>query len=113
MSKVVFESGASRSEYALPYHQIPSSALRRLGQRYQLGMEKHGNQNRLKGGRDPAYMVQVYDHVFEHLLRYRENRQDGDDDLGACLWGLCALIEFESRGQLTPDMLKLPDVDTE
>ena len=108
MSKVVFQSGASRSEYAPSYHQIPSSALRRLAQRYQLGVEKHGTHNWLRGGTDVAYMRQVYDHLIEHLLCYREGVNPDDDHLGAVLWGVAALIEFEERGQLTPDMLGLP-----
>ena len=112
MSKVVFQSGASRSEYAPSYHQIPSSALRRLAQGYQLGVEKHGTHNWLRGGTDVAYMRQVYDHLIEHLLCYREGVNPDDDHLGAVLWGVSALIEFEERGQLTPDMLGLPDVDT-
>ena len=112
MSKVVFQSGASRSEYAPSYHQIPSSALPRLAQRYQLGVENHGTHNWLKGGTDPRYLPQVYDHLIDHLLRYRDGVSLEDDHLGAVLWGVAALIEFEERGQLTPDMLGLPDVDT-
>jgi len=113
MSKVMFQSGASRSEFAPSYHQIPSSVLRRLAKRYQLGVDKHGCHNWLRGGSDPYYLTQVYDHLIEHLLCYRENKNSEDDHLGAVLWGISALIEFEERGQLTPDMLGLPDVDTE
>ena len=91
---------------------MSSSAIRRLAQRYQLGVENHGTHNWLKGGTDPRYLTQVYDHLIDHLLRYRDGVSLEDDHLGAVLWGVAALIEFEERGQLTPDMLGLPDVDS-
>jgi hypothetical protein len=110
-SRVVFKSGASRSEYKPAYHQIPSSALRRLAQRYDLGVEKHGRHNWLKGGTELHYLTQVFDHALDHLMRYRDGIDPSDDHLAAAMWGIAALCEFEERGHCRPGLLGLPTDD--
>lgn len=109
--KVIFQSGASRSEYKPAYHHIPASALRRLAQRYALGIEKHGEHNWLRGGSDSAYLAQVFNHIVDHLLLYRDGIDANDDHLGAAMWGIAALCEFEARGHCRPGLIGLPTDD--
>ena len=79
-----------------------------MAERYALGVEKHGTHNWLKGGADPHYLTQVFDHVIDHLLRYRDGVNKEDDHLGAAMWGLAALCEFEERGHCSAGSLGLP-----
>ena len=106
--KVIFKSGASRSEYKPAYHHIPASALRRLAQRYALGIEKHGEHNWLRGGTDRHYLSQVFNHIIDHLLLYRDGVNNDDDHLGAAMWGIAALCEYEARGHCRPGLIGLP-----
>lgn len=92
--KVVFKSGASRSESALMYHLVPSHGFRRLARRFTDGAVKHGKNNWRAGLTEPEFIEQAIDHLQEHFQRFLEGNA-GDDDLAAMAWGCFALMEVQ------------------
>jgi hypothetical protein len=92
---VEYTSGARRSAHMPDYALIPHSGMRRLAERYSLGLKKYGANNWKLGLRDPEYVEQFKDHIVEHLWNYFEKGCSEDDNLAAIAWGVFALMEAE------------------
>lgn len=100
--KFVAPSGATSSKGATMFSLIPIRALRRLALRFALGLSKHGRDNWRKGITDEQWIEDRYNHAIEHLMTWWDKRNgytpdDGDDDLGAAMWGCAILIEVDER----------------
>jgi hypothetical protein len=71
---------------------IPREALLRLAKRFELGLEHYGKDNWRNGLADHEYILERIAHIQNHcaiLVEKLEGRipPDGDDDVGAILWG--------------------------
>jgi len=115
--KVIFDSGAQRSERMdTRYDLIPTLALRRIGRRYQLGT-RYGEWNWAKG----FPLSDLMNHTIDHLLIFRDRyvalklehpelsdaevcamlvEERSDDDLAGAAWGIITIMELEERGKL-------------
>jgi hypothetical protein len=88
-----------RSEVHPRFDLIPTRALVRIAERYQLGT-KYGEWNWEKGLRDPSAMRDAYNHVIDHLMKARDTflrdfdptKFNHDDDLAAAAWGCITLM---------------------
>jgi hypothetical protein len=94
--KVVMSRSGATSSKVPRYDLIPIEALIRVAERYELGLAKHGKDNWRKGLGDKAYLINRATHVIDHALKLIAKlegyiRDDGDDDIGAILWGGCFL----------------------
>lgn len=92
---VEYSSGAKRSAHMPDYALIPKAGLRRLAERYSLGLKKYTRNNWKLGLRDPVYIEQFVNHMIEHIFDYVENGCEKDDNLAAIAWGAFALMEAE------------------
>jgi len=92
---VQYASGAKRSKHVPDYSLIPRAGLRRLAERFSLGMKKYKRNNWRLGLKDPEYIEQFKNHINEHLLEYFESGNAFDDNLAAIVWGCFALMEAE------------------
>lgn len=101
--QTIGSSAASSSHEALYYHLISSSTLRRLAQRITSGAKKYGQAEWRQGINDAEYVRDRFNHLFEHLLKFKEEGNEGDDNIGAMLWALHCLDEVH---RLCPDALK-------
>ena len=94
---------AVSSHRALFFHLISPYTIRRLGERKTGGGIKYGWVQWRQGVNDVEYVTDRYNHLWEHLLAFQESGNEHDDNLGAMLWAIDALIEIE---RLCPDVLK-------
>lgn len=80
---------------------IPIEGLIRAANRFELGIEKHGqrawnslSENRIEPLRDKEWLVERCSHGIGHLYnlieRIMTGNYDGDDDAGAVAW--CGLV---------------------
>jgi hypothetical protein len=101
-----FKSGATSSEYKLPFDLINLHVLRRFAARLKLGAEKHGRFNYVKGLRDKEFIIDRLNHAFEHLKLAIDGIENGeiytDDDLGAVLVNVQMAMEYQQANNLTP-----------
>lgn len=97
MGNHVLESGASRSEKARGFHQIPTTAIEREAARFDLGGTAHGEYNWQKGVDDPAWVKECWNHVLQHLLDWRSGKHPDDDHLAAVRCGAAFLMVTEER----------------
>lgn len=77
---------------------IPYRAIVRLAARFEYGLQRHGLDNWRKGLGDEEYMLERAAHVALHALQFINKRRgylldDGEDDIGAILWGGAFLAE--------------------
>jgi hypothetical protein len=92
-----YSSGAQRSESKPPYWQIPYAPIALLAERFGLGASKYSANNWKKGIGDDAYLRQMYNHLFEHILKLPQGGDDEDDTratIGAILWNAVALAYY-------------------
>lgn len=103
--KFVTPSGATSSEGAPRFDQIPLDALTEVAKRYGLGANKHGEFNWVFGIGDEVFETDRYNHAIYHLQKYWAKRMDfvdADDDtaisdLAAAAWGCLTLLSCELR----------------
>ena len=125
--KVVFSSGASRSEIKPRYDLIPRAGIRYTGERFGYGAlpkeeggAGHGADNWKQGEDDSAYIEQTYCHLLDHVLKFgeevlpyltgkskefRTSDPHAGGHLGAIGFGQATLAYFLERklaGQRTP-----------
>lgn len=100
-------NGAKSSFNALYFHDIPPELIRRAAKRYTDGHKKYGvgtyNLNWRTGLDDIEYVMERFNHLWEHLLNFLEDGNDKDDNLGAIVWCCAFLMEVE---RLHPELLK-------
>lgn len=94
---------AVSSHAALYYHLISPYTIKRLAERKTGGGVKYGWVQWRQGINDIEYVTDRYNHLWEHLLKFQEEGNEKDDNLGAMLWALDCLIEIE---RLCPEVLK-------
>ncbi len=109
--KVVTTQSGARASECHDYTAIPLSTLNALARRQELGAKKHGRDNWRQGLGDPEYVKARLSHVIRHaftLAAKLDGRQpwDGDDDLGAILWGGMFLAEAQA---VSPAMFEAPE----
>lgn len=104
-------SGQTSSHRAPHFDTVPVSFWRRLGQRCQLGDDKHGRGNRVltyarpDGRYDIDALRDRYNHAIEHLLALHEGTAQ-DDHIGAVAWFLAYASEAEDHGVNWRDVLE-------
>jgi hypothetical protein len=101
MDKVIFQSGASRTERRPTYDFIPTVVLQALAERFELGVAQHGEANYRQGLHDREYYRQVFNHLLHHLLLWRDG-DTSDDHLQSAIWNCSTLVEFERLGAPHP-----------
>lgn len=97
-------TGAIRSnDVKLRYDLVPTPALRRLVRRYTDGAEKYGEHNWQKGFKWSV----VYNHLREHLEKFKDGEFPEDDHLAAVVWGCFSLMTYQTThtelNDLQPD----------
>ncbi len=90
-------SGAQRSEKAAGFHMIPATAIRREARRMDKGAAGHGEYNWQKGIAEPAWVVECFNHLIEHALKFRAGEDLEDDHLAAIRCGAAFLMVTEER----------------
>jgi hypothetical protein len=93
-------SGALSSKRSLYYHDIPPELFKRIAKRYTDGHVKYSpditmNLNWRQGLTDPLYVMDRFNHLFEHLIDFLENGNQKDDNLAAIAWCCGFLMEVE------------------
>jgi hypothetical protein len=104
------KSGATSSKIPR-FDLIPRSALLKMADRFDLGLIKHGKDNWRKGIGNRDYAIERATHVLDHASKLIEKLEghepwNGDDDVGAILWGGAFLSEAVPL--LCPDLDKIP-----
>lgn len=102
--KIVTPSGATSSKCPR-FDLIPIEAIIRLANRFELGEIKHGHNNWRKGINDKQYILERTCHIIHHAIKFMHKLDhllpdDGDDDVGAILWGaafLCEATKYYSK----------------
>ncbi len=105
--KVIFKGGASSSKIPR-FDLIPRQALVRLAKRYELGIEKHGenawnigNENQAPLD-DKEWIIARLAHVIDHATKAIDKIRghapiDEDDDAAAIMWGGSVLVAATER----------------
>jgi hypothetical protein len=97
--KITFMSGATRRGEAAFYHLLPSTAIRRIAERFSLGAVEHGEDNWKLSMEDVdsarIFCADAYNHVQEHLMKMMDGEDPKEDHLGAAAWGLSVLMYAE------------------
>ena len=104
-TKKVYESGATRSDPTGKgrWDLMPYEALHRLAERFEYGVERHGERNWEKG----QPVSRCYSSALHHIYRYLAGMGD-EDHLGAAMWNLVAAATIEARclsGDLPRELL--------
>lgn len=103
---VTNESGAKSSSVPR-LDLIPYRTLLALAARFEKGEKRYGRNNWRKGLTDKEYVLERAAHILNHVEILIEKLQglrpdDGDDDVGAILWGGAflaeAVYELKRRG---------------
>lgn len=85
---------------------IPTLLLERLGQHFENGARKYGDNNWQKG----QPLSRYYASAFRHLLKVKDGRED-EDHLTAAIWNLQAImwtLEEVRAGRLPMSLADLP-----
>lgn len=103
--KHTFVSGATSSIRAIMYHLIPACFNRRTGLRFTVGAITHGEYNYRKGlmGNDIQWLIDRFNHIEEHWMKFKESGNKDDDNLGAMAWGIAVIMEAEEKN---PELVK-------
>jgi hypothetical protein len=107
-ARTAFATGAVRDAMTgkgLP-SMIPPEAIRRIALRFELGAEKYGKDNWLKG----IPLSRYQDAIIRHLLAWAEGKTD-EDHLGAVGWNMAAAVWTEDAikaGTLPAELDDLP-----
>lgn len=100
--KHTFSSGASSSGKKPRYDLIPTWALERIAHRFQLGAEKHGENNWQKGVGDTQFILDRINHAIEHLYQVKDQIHGGiiatpemDDDLSGVILNAIFVMGYQ------------------
>ena len=80
------------------YHQLHPDFIRRVSKIYHEGSKKYGKDNYKQGFKDTAFLDERFNHVMDHLLRYREGDRT-EDHLAKIAWWACFMMQSESANQ--------------
>ncbi len=80
-----FTSGAQSSSQKAGYWMIPFVVLRAVAQRFDLGAQKYDAHNWKRGCEDGAFMRDRFNHLFEHLMKFKEGGDEEDDMEGSII----------------------------
>lgn len=61
------------------------------------GAKDHGERNWEQGISDPAWVTECYNHILEHLLKWKEGAEPLDDHLAGVLCGVGFLMVSEEE----------------
>lgn len=78
-----FSSGAQSSSSKAGYWMIPFVVLQAVARRFDLGALKYDAHNWKRGCEDAAFMRDRFNHLFEHLLKFKEGGDEEDDMEGS------------------------------
>src|SRR4051812_28284410 len=106
--KVVFKSGASRSQNFHRYDLLPREAIDRWAKRMTDGATQHGDNNWRNGLTDPEFIRETKNHLVHHALDYLANGCASDDNLAAIICNAAFLIWFEEKGKECSESSSLP-----
>lgn len=102
-SKAKIGNSPAVSSHRAPFFNLVSPhTLRRLAERHTGGGLKYGIMQWRQGLNDAAYVADRFNHLWEHLLKFMENGNAEDDNIGGMLWALDCLSEVE---RLCPEAL--------
>lgn len=102
-TKVVTGKGPAASSYEAPHFNLISPHfIRRLATRLTVGGKKYGSVQWRQGINDAEYVRDRYNHFIDHLLKFQDHGNEGDDNLGAMIWAMHCLSEAE---RLCPEAL--------
>ena len=101
------------------FHRVPTEALRRLAERFDLGVERKGEDkawNALSKNQEVLtnreFVLERIGHVIYYALKLRDKvlagDLSGDDDAGAVIWGgafLCCATKALSDAVEEPDVI--------
>jgi hypothetical protein len=76
-----FKSGAKSSDSKPPYWLIPREVITAIALRFQFGATKYTIHNWKKGGEDPQYIRDRFNHMYEHMLKFVEGGDAEDNRL--------------------------------
>ncbi len=79
-----FSSGAQSSSNKAGYWMIPFVVLRAVAQRFDLGAKKYDAHNWKRGSKDPEFMRDRFNHMFEHMMKFKEGG-DAEDNQEASI----------------------------
>lgn len=109
--QVLMAGGIIASSKIPPFHLIPTIALERIAERFQLGIERKGdkswnalsnNQDALK---DKQFLIERMSHIIHHAMKLRDKLASGlpltgDYDASAIAWGgIFAICAMEAMQQ--------------
>lgn len=100
------KSPALSSHQPLFYHDIPTEAIKVLTQRHTVGHKKYipeitMNLNWREGLHDAHYIMDRYNHMWEHLLGMQD-ADDSDDHFAGVIWNIGFMIEAR---RVRPDLV--------
>lgn len=105
-----FTTGARREyKYMLRYDLVPIEAYKRLVERYTGGARKYGPHTWEPG----MPFSDVYNHLIEHLNKWRAEEEPTDDHLSAVAWAAFALMTYEDTHPEMDDIHINPPVPQE
>lgn len=96
-------SNAASSYQALFFNLVSPHTIRRLALRKTVGAKKYGSVQWRQGINDAEFVADRFNHLVDHLLKFMDEGNTVDDNLGGMLWALDCLCEVE---RLCPDALK-------
>jgi hypothetical protein len=80
-----FTSGAQSSSQKAGYWMIPFVVLQAVAKRFDLGAQKYDAHNWKRGCEDGAFMRDRFNHLFEHLMKFKEGGDEEDDMEGSII----------------------------
>ncbi len=106
--QILMAGGKAASSKIPPFHLIPTVGLRRLAERFALGIERKGDKawNAVSSNQeilsDKEFLIERLGHVIDHAMKLRDKLKMrgpfviGDDDAGAIAWaGIYAICATE------------------
>jgi hypothetical protein len=119
--KLVFQSGASSSKIPR-YDLIPAQALRRIADRFELGLKKYKEaswnaRSKQDALQDKEWVIARASHVIDHAYKLIEKMigavpDDGDDDAAAIVWGGICLIQATEKKEYDVFVYEIRKTDT-
>ncbi len=97
--KKIFASGAQSSGRVARYDLVPRNFLRRVAERFGLGVGKYGERCYRNGLRDREFILDRLNHLQQHVQAYLapQNVDEAlDDNLAAIGWAAAFLCEVEA-----------------
>lgn len=95
----ILPGGTTRSEAAPRYDLVPSTGPRRIAKRFNLGAEKHGENNwKLSIQKEADAFIfcrEAYNHMVEHQAKMIAMEEPDEDHLGAIGWAVTVIMHVE------------------